>query len=140
MVKERFGQRSSPRRRPAGERKREEAVQLGRIGEVAAAGYVQTLGMDILQRNYRCRLGEVDIVARDGNTLCFIEVKARRTSAYGTGLEAVEGRKRAQVRRVATYYLTRFGDTPPVCRFDAVEVWLDQAGHPQRIHLVRNAF
>ncbi len=96
--------------------------------------------MAIVERNYRCRLGEVDVIARDGDTLCFIEVKARRTGAFGGGLEAVEGRKRGRVRRVASYYLARFGDDMPPCRFDAAEVWFNPEGRPERVHVVKNAF
>ncbi len=138
--KPRPGRAGPPGRRPAGAGKGKRHAFLGRAGEDAAIRHLEGLGLDIVERNYRCRLGEVDIIAREGDTLCFIEVKARRMGAFGGGLEAVEGRKRAQVRRVATYYLSRFGDTPPACRFDATEVWLDQSGRPQRVHVVKNAF
>ncbi len=125
----------------SGRRKRPNQVFLGRAGEEAAARQLEAMRYQIVERNYRCRLGEVDIIARDGNNiLCFIEVKARRTGAFGSGLEAVEGRKRAQIRRVATYYLSRFGDAPPPCRFDAVEVWLGPEGRPERVQVLRNAF
>jgi len=113
---------------------------LGLAGEDAAVRQLEAMGMAIVERNYRCRLGEVDVIARDGDTVCFIEVKARRTGAFGGGLEAVAGRKRVQVRRVATYYLTRFGDHLPACRFDAAEVWLDPEGKPERVRVVKNAF
>lgn len=115
-------------------------LYLGRAGEEAALRHVEALGFRIVKRNYRCRMGEVDLIAADGDVLCFIEVKARRTGAFGRGLEAVAGRKQSQVRRVAAYYLGRFGTTPPACRFDAAEVWLDPEGKPEKVCYVKNAF
>ncbi len=138
MVTGGTGRRASPRPR-AGAGGRERA-RLGRAGEDAAARHLESQGYRLVERNYRNRLGEIDIVATEGQILCFVEVKARRTGAFGGGLEAVEGRKRAQVRRVAAYYLGRFGPNPPTCRFDVVEVWLGQDGRAERVRLVRNAF
>lgn len=113
---------------------------LGRQGEQAAERRLEEQGYRTVQRNYRCRLGEVDVIAYDGDTLCFVEVKARRTGAYGSGLEAVDGRKRGRLKRAAGWYLARFGATPPPCRFDVVEVLLDPDGRPGQVRLVRNAF
>jgi len=127
----RGGGRAKPRGRAAG---------LGRVGEEAAARYLVEVGYRVIERNYRCRAGEIDLIALDGEVLCFIEVKARRTGAYGGGLEAVEGRKRARLRRAASWYLGRFGDRLPPCRCDVAEVWLDPEGRPERVTLVRNAF
>jgi len=116
------------------------AAFLGQVGEEAASRHLESLGLRIIQRNYRCRLGEIDIIAGDGDIVCFVEVKARRTGAFGGGLEAVEGRKQAQVRRAASYYLGRYGDRLPPCRFDVAEVWLTPEGRPESVRLVRNAF
>ncbi len=113
---------------------------LGRAGEEAAGRYLEAQGYRVVERNYRCRSGEIDIIARDGDVLCFVEVKARRTGAYGRGIEAVEARKRQRMRRAAAGYLQRFGSHPPVCRFDAAEVWLSPDGRPDQVWLVRNAF
>jgi len=112
----------------------------GRAGEEAAVCYLEAQGYRVLTRNYRCRCGEIDIVAADGPVLCFVEVKARTTAAFGAGLEAVDSRKQTQVRRVARNYLARLGTSLPSCRFDAVEVWLDPLGRPERVNLVRDAF
>ncbi len=123
-----------------GKPKRQRQLYLGQVGEEAAVRQLELMGYTLAQRNYRCRLGEVDVIAHDGEVLCFVEVKARRTGAFGGGLEAVEGRKRGQVRRVAAYYLARFGDNLPRCRFDVVEVWLDAGGRAEKVHVVKNAF
>lgn len=115
-------------------------VYLGRAGEDAASRRLEDQGYRLIERNYRCRLGEIDLVAMDGQILCFVEVKARRTGAFGGGLEAVEASKQARLRRAARYYLARFEDRPPPCRFDVVEVWLGQDGRPTETRLLRNAF
>jgi len=124
-----------------GDRRRgRQAAALGKLGEEAACRHLESLGLRIIERNYRCRLGEIDIIAADGEIVCFVEVKARRTRAYGGGLEAVEGKKQAQLRRAATYFLSRFGDRLPRCRFDVAEVHLCPEGRPESVRLVRNAF
>lgn len=123
----RHGRRSSP-------------AWLGRLGEAAAEARLSEQGYRTVERNYRCRLGEVDVIAYDGETLCFVEVKARRAGASGGGLEAVDARKRGKLRRAAGWYVARFGETPPPCRFDVVEVLIDPDGRPGAVRLLRNAF
>jgi len=113
---------------------------MGRAGEDAAARHLEERGYVILERNHRGRAGEIDIVALDGAVLCFVEVKARSSRAYGSGLEAVVRRKRDRLRRAARAYLARWGRRPPTCRFDVVEVSLDRDGRPETVVVVRNAF
>lgn len=143
--------RGSPGHRRSGAARRQEGrgatgsrtgrgVYLGRAGEDAAVKHLEGLGFRVVERNYRNRLGEIDAIAVEGETLCFVEVKARRVGAYGSGLDAVESKKRGRVRRAAAAYLARFGPSPPACRFDVVEVWLDSKGRPERVRLLRNAF
>ena len=113
---------------------------LGQMGEEVAARYLEDRGMRILARNLRSRLGELDLVARDGATLVFVEVKAR----YGAGGDppqaAVDGRKRARLGRLAREYLARerLGDVP--CRFDVVAVTADPAGGAARVEYFGGAF
>ena len=94
----------------------------------------------ILQRNVRSRLGEIDFVARDGATLVFVEVKARRDAVGDPPEAAVDTRKRARLSRLALGYLAarRLGERP--CRFDVVGVSLDGAGHVTSIRHLRHAF
>lgn len=76
--------------------------------------------MDVLELNYRCRTGEIDIIARDGGYLVFVEVKYRKTKRAGYALEAIDSRKAGQVRRVAAVYLYEHGfPESAACRFDA---------------------
>ena len=78
---------------------------LGRYGEDVAARHLSDTGMEVLARNWRCDLGEADLVARDGDTLVICEVKTRRGLDYGTPLEAVTARKLARLRRHAARWI-----------------------------------
>jgi len=105
----------------------------GRTGEDAAAAYLASLGFRIERRNLRTPDGEIDIVARDGDTLVFVEVKARTSHAFGSALGAVDARKRARIRAVAEDYLQFFPPHAKV-RFDVVAI----DGSAIRLH--RGAF
>ncbi len=91
----------------------------GRAGEDEAARYLESLGYRILRRNLRGPEGEIDILARDGGVLVFVEVKARAGRSYGSALGAVDARKRARIRALAANYLQFLPGTPKV-RFDVV--------------------
>jgi putative endonuclease len=102
--------------------------QLGRTGEEIACEHLHRLGLTIVERNYRTRWGELDVVASDGRTLVFCEVKTRRVG--GAPLDAVHRGKQRRVRRMAAQWLhERAGRTyAPELRFDAIAVILDHAG------------
>lgn len=95
--------------------------RLGHAGEQAAAGYLESLGYRILQRNLRGPAGEIDIVALDGTTFVFIEVKARRNRRYGSALAAVDARKRARLRAAAADFL-QFVAPQATARFDILAI------------------
>lgn len=103
--------------------------------ERRAAEYLQSQGYRILERNFRCRTGEIDLIARDGAYLVFIEVKYRRDAASGDPTEAVDAAKQMTISRTASYYCLKkgYGETMP-CRFDVVAICGDE------IRLVRDAF
>jgi putative endonuclease len=111
---------------------------LGKIGEDLACHELTRRGYAILARRYRLRGGELDIVARDGRTVVFIEVKARERHRFGEAAEAVTAVKRRRIVRLAMDYLVRhrLGEQP--CRFDVVAVQLDE-GQPS-IEVYQNAF
>lgn len=113
---------------------------LGQSGEEAACVELRRRGYAILQRRYRTRAGELDIVARDGKTLVFVEVKTRTSGAFGGGLEAVTPRKQAQVRKMATDYLWRAGLADAPCRFEVVAVTVDANRRPRRVEVVCDGF
>lgn len=103
--------------------------------ERRAAEYLESLGWIILERNYRCRAGEIDLIAEDGGTLVFVEVKYRRCGAWGSPAEAVDGRKQYTICRVSDYY--RMKQQVPesrACRFDVVSV------QGEELQLFRDAF
>jgi len=104
---------------------------LGDYGEKIAAAHLQSLGMVVLARQWTCRFGEIDIVARDGSTLVICEVKTRTSSRYGGPFEAITGHKAARLRRLATEWLAVHDVHPPSVRIDVVSVVVPQAGAPQ---------
>ena len=106
---------------------------VGRDGEERAAGFLQARGYDIVQKNVRLPGGEIDLVCKDGETIVFIEVKLRNTASFGTGLQAVDRKKRATLRRLASDYL-QFIAPGARARFDIVALDGD------RITLHKNAF
>jgi putative endonuclease len=107
----------------------------GRSGEDLAAQYLEQQGYTILERNYRLRIGEIDIIARDGEYLVFIEVKTRRSRKFGSPFEAVDIRKQQQIFKIASAYLQ--GKELPV-RFDVVAVHLNE--QDVRVEVLKNAF
>jgi putative endonuclease len=111
---------------------------LGRIGEELAVEVLERQGYAILARRYRTECGEIDIVADDGGTLVFVEVKAREDAEFGTAAEAVTWWKRRRLVRMARDYLTRERLCDRPCRFDVVAIMFDQV--PPSIELYRSAF
>jgi putative endonuclease len=116
---------------------------LGATGEQLAAEHLVRRGFTIVEQNFRNRWGELDIVACDGHTLVFCEVKTRRSSgAASDPLESVRHGKRTQVRRMAARWLTERRDRPRAreLRFDAIGVTLDPAGRLVRLDHLEGAF
>lgn len=115
------------------------ARDLGRRGEAAAARHLEGLGWRLLAQSFRTRRGEVDLVARDGDVLVFVEVKTRSSLACGRPAESVHAMKQARMAAAARAWLLRYGGTEPPCRFDVVEV-LEQPGGGLAVRHVRDAF
>lgn len=107
----------------------------GSAYEAVAASYLTARGYRVLERNFRCRQGEIDLIARDGRYLVFVEVKYRRSLAKGDPAEAVGPAKQKRIRQAAAFYLYSRGltcDTP--CRFDVVAITGEETA------LIRDAF
>lgn len=102
--------------------------ELGRKGEALAADHLREQGMRIVGRNWRCRHGEIDLIALAGDTLVFVEVKTRSGTRHGAPLEAITEAKAGRLRRLATAWLLANGPFAGPVRFDAVGV-LIRAGH-----------
>ena len=105
-----------------------ETRSLGEYGEEQAARYLRRKGYRILARNYRCRLGESDLIARQGRFVVFAEVKLRREGGYASAAEAVTPPKQRRLRFAAESWLAEneLEDVP--CRFDVIEIYLEKTG------------
>jgi len=108
--------------------------ELGRFGEEVASRHLAAGGAAILDRNWRCRDGELDLVVRDGAALVFCEVKTRSGERFGSAAEAVVGRKAARIRRLAARWLAEHPHEPSPVRFDVVLVLRRPAGHVRVEH------
>ncbi len=108
---------------------------VGAYGERVAAAHLVAVGMVILDRNWRCAAGELDIVARDGDTVVFCEVKTRTGTGYGFPLEAVTPRKAARLRRLAATWLHERDVRVPDVRIDVVGVLRPRRGAAQVEHV-----
>jgi len=112
-------------------------MRLGDKGERLAIDFLQKRGYRIIKQNYRTPLGEIDIIAKEGDTLVFIEVKTRESLTHGLPFEAVNKAKIHRISRVASLYLKRLKDIPP-CRFDVVSICYNDGR--AEIELIRDAF
>jgi putative endonuclease len=112
---------------------------IGEYGERVAERHLTASGLVVIDRNWRCRAGEVDLILRDGDDVVFCEVKTRRGTAYGTPAEAVVGAKARRLRRLAGHWLAQSRLRPREVRFDVVSVLAQPSGAAQVEHL-RGAF
>jgi len=113
-------------------------LPLGRRGERAAEKYLRRNGYRIVARNFRAAGAEIDLVAMDGETLVFVEVKTRRSRIAGAPEEAVDERKQTRMRRAAEVFARRYRENEIEMRFDIAAV--DASGKRLEIELLRNAF
>lgn len=111
----------------------------GDWGEAQVAEYLRSRGFRIEVSKYHCRFGEIDLIARDGGTLCFVEVKTRSNLGCGLPREFVTAAKQNKLRTTAKYYLATH-DPDEICRFDVAEVYVDKDGTSLRIEYIENAF
>jgi len=111
---------------------------LGDRGEAYAANYLRQNGYRILTRNYRTKIGEIDLIAEDQDTLVFIEVKTRSSVRYGMPAEAVNYKKRQKIIQTAYWYLCAQHRENTICRFDVLEVYA--VGDRWNVHQIKNAF
>lgn len=103
-------------------------LRVGRRGEEMVVKHLKTKGMTILHQNYRCRFGEADVVARDGDTIVFIEVKTRRSKTFGEPEESVDIRKQKKLIRTAEHYLTHHNIVNTPYRIDTAFIVIDPRG------------
>jgi len=119
----------------------QESRLLGRWGEALAAEYLRKKGFRILEAGWRCRFGEIDLIAADRKYLCFVEVKLRKSAAFGGAGEFVDRRKQEKLRATAELYLTQ-SPTKLQPRFDVIEIYAPQGMDTLKpdIRQIPNAF
>ena len=115
--------------------------EMGLFGEAAVANYLREKGYTLLAHGYRCRFGEIDLIAKKRHTLAFVEVKLRSPNSYGLPREAVDTAKQEKLRKTALSYLAENNLDVPA-RFDVAEVYIAVKETPQieRIEYIENAF
>ena len=111
-------------------------INSGVQAEILAAQYLQQRGLVLLQSNYSCRFGEIDLILQDGDTHVFVEVRLRSSAAFGGAAASIDKRKQVKLLKTAQHYLSEFKRIPP-CRFDAL---LMQSADLQQIEWIKNAF
>ena len=114
--------------------------EIGSYGENIAAKYLQSLNYKIIKRNYRCKIGEIDIIARHENFLSFTEVKTRYEIGYGSPAESVNKRKQFKIYKVAEFYIMENRLFNLNFRFDVIEILLNNKNDSFAVRLIENAF
>jgi putative endonuclease len=113
--------------------------ETGILGEKIASQFLKRRGYCIIEANYRCPEGEIDLIARHKDYLVFVEVRTRRSLAFGTPEESITAAKKERLRNAAAYYQQTHGGLPQQCRIDVVAIELNSRGRPSRLELIENA-
>ena len=125
---------------------KQDRKKLGKAGEAIACKYLKRLGYIIIAKNYSTKIGEIDIIAKDGDTLVFVEVKTRRSDAYGRPEEAINAKKKRKLSRLAQLYIKNKNLYDKKARFDVVAILARSASafnnefDKKTIRLIKNAF
>jgi putative endonuclease len=104
-------------------------IEIGATSEDRAVAHLVRIGMRIVERNYRCKLGELDVIARDAATLVFVEVRSRRSPEHGNALDAISWHKRRRVSRMAMAYLAARKPRFDEARFDVIAITGNELVH-----------
>jgi putative endonuclease len=111
----------------------------GNFGERVAASHLESHGYQIVERNWSCRLGEIDLIASRGDDLVFVEVRSRKGRDFGAPEESITGRKRQHLLDTISAYMAEHPDSPPNQRIDLVVLELDRKGRVMRVEQIENA-
>jgi len=114
--------------------------KLGHIGENIAVGYLRKHGYKIIRRNYKLRCGEIDIIAKEGEYICFIEVKTRTSAFFAEPYESVDYRKQKKLCRIAETWLSRHEPPDAPCRFDIISILFNRSIGLKEINHIKDAF
>ena len=118
----------------------ETTVEVGKVAEDTACKFLKKKGYKIIARNYRTRLGELDIVALDGETVAFVEVRSKKEGSFGPPGASINGEKSRRITRAAWNFLTKKGIRDRDCRFDVVSIVYQEGMKAPQISLFKNAF
>ncbi len=113
---------------------------LGAIGEQYACEYLQQQGYSIIKRNYRIKIGELDIIAQKEDTVVFVEVKTRYSLSYGYGMESITLRKQRTIRKIAEFYYQMLKNPTLKARIDVIDIVMGNGQVPLKIKHIENAF
>jgi putative endonuclease len=113
--------------------------ETGKMGEMLAMGFLKKKGYRIIEANFRCRTGEIDIVTKQGKVLVFVEVRARTNTKYGTPEESIGALKMRRLVSAAEFYRQIHPDLPDEWRIDVVAIEISRENRVQRIDLIENA-
>lgn len=115
--------------------------EMGLFGEAETAKYLRKNGYTLLAHSYRCRFGEIDLIAEKSGVLCFVEVKLRSGTGYGLPREFVDSRKQEKLRKTASWYMAE-KQLDQTVRFDVAEVYIEEKDVPRllRLNYLENAF
>ena len=123
--------------------KEKTAVSIGALGEEAAALALKKKGYKIIERNYRSKMGEIDIIAKDGQYTCFVEVRLRKTNSFGSPADSINEGKRSRIIKTAQFYSVEKGISDTPMRFDAVlinAVASENALKNVHLEIIKDAF
>lgn len=109
---------------------------LGRKGETAAGKFLKKKGYRVLEQNYRCSHGEIDLIAQDGDTLVFVEVKTRTSKLFGSPASAVNYRKQQQISKAAFHYLSEKHLIDTDARFDVISILMEGEKEAEHTHII----
>jgi len=112
---------------------------VGILGEKLARDFLKRKGYRIIETNYRCPEGEIDIIARHGDFLAFVEVRTKTSLEFGSPEESITPAKMGRIKATASHYQQTHSNLPPLWRIDVVAIELNQKGKPSRIELIENA-
>lgn len=111
--------------------------ELGYNSEILARKKLVSCGYKIIEKNFSCKLGEIDIIAQDGDTLVFVEVRSRKNCDYGLPQETINYKKQQKLRKLAQYYLKLKNCVDISCRFDVVAIFYEPE---EQVEIIKNAF
>lgn len=118
----------------------QERVSTGKQGELLAQEYIRQQGYVLLEKNFRCKLGEIDLIARDQHIVVFLEVRTKTSAAYGPAYNSVTPHKQRQVKRVALFYIAQHNLVNTQFRFDVIGILLNRQNGEHKLEHIQNAF